>query len=158
MRVEGDIVVGVVVMVVVVSVVGMGSSTVSSRVVSACAANVDSTKRPPRAVDERRLERIAAKRPPRAVDGRERRSEAAPTAALAASSRGDALSPRVPVSAGAAGKRASEAGIFAWFHYDFRSVWSGLTVGARDSSEKACDAGERATGLASSKVGQVGLG
>ena len=90
MRVEGDIVVGVVVMVVVVSVVGMGSSTVSSRVVSACAANVDSTKRPPRAVDERRLERIAAKRPPRAVDGRERRSEAAPTTALAASSRGDA--------------------------------------------------------------------
>ena len=40
MRVEGDIVVGVVVMVVVVSVVGMGSSTVSSRVVSACAVNV----------------------------------------------------------------------------------------------------------------------
>ena len=40
MRVEGDIVVGVVVMVVVVSVVGLGSSKVSSRVVSACEANV----------------------------------------------------------------------------------------------------------------------
>ena len=62
------------------------------------------------------------------------------TTALAASSRGDALSPRVPVSAGAAGKRASEAGIFAWFHYDFRSVWSGGTVGGLTSSEKCCDA------------------
>ena len=48
------------------------------------------------------LERIAAKRPPRAVDGGERVSEAAPTTALAASSRGCALLPRVPVSAGAA--------------------------------------------------------
>ena len=49
-----------------------------------------------------------AKRPPRAVDGRERRSEAAPTTALAASSRGDAL--RVPVSAGAVHRHVYASG------------------------------------------------
>ena len=79
---EGDIVVVVVVMVVVS--VGMSSSTVSSSVVSACAANVDSSESPRSALH--------------AVDGGERVSEAAPTTALAVSARGDALSPRGPVS------------------------------------------------------------
>ena len=80
---EGDIV-GVVVVVVVVSV-GMENSTVSS---SACAANVDSSESPRSALHARTR--------------RERRSEAAPTTALAPGTRGDALPPRVPVSAGAA--------------------------------------------------------
>ena len=72
---EGDIVVVVVVMVVVS--VGMRSSTVSSSVVSACAANVDSSESPRSAFHARSMG--------------ERRSEAAPATARASSSRGCAL-------------------------------------------------------------------
>ena len=91
-------------------------------VASTCEANV------------RRLEswRFAREAPCTRVDGRERISDAAPTTALAASSREDArrkcqfrpalqrcLTPRAE-------------GIFASRHYEFRSVWSGGTVGGCD--------------------------
>ena len=69
MSLEGDIVVGVVVMVVVVSVVGMGSSTVSSSVLvlSACEANVMYSLE---TLERRVLTAIrAAKRPARASTG-----------------------------------------------------------------------------------------
>ena len=76
----------------------------------------------------------AAKRPPR-VDGRERRSEAAPTTARAASARGNAMLQQRIANYGPAlqsGLTPYAAGIFVSRHYDFRSVWSLGTVGGRD--------------------------
>ena len=114
---EGDIVVGIVVVVVVVSV-EMGSSTVSSSVVSACAANVDSSESPRSALHARSTAANASPRPRRPPRGRPALAET-----RCREFRRSRAFQRLT-------RRAAR--IFASRRYDFRSVWSLGTVGGRD--------------------------
>ena len=124
----------------------MGSSTVSSSVVvSACEANVMYSLDSRDAFCPRFGPRSASTR----VDGRERLSDAAPTTALAASARGDALSPQCQFRALQSVKRVgrrefSRVPITTSGRCDPRVLWAvvtsseiGLRRGAHDKNRLA---------------------